>query len=52
MIAFTAEYADGDLRVEGRELLDAGWFEPDALPGLPSPMSMAWRLIQDFAAGQ
>ncbi|HRF63499.1 MAG TPA: NAD(+) diphosphatase [Candidatus Competibacter sp.] len=51
MIAFTAEYADGDLRVDGRELLDAGWFAPDALPGLPSPMSMAWRLIQDFAAG-
>ena len=51
MIAFTAEYAAGDLRVDGRELLDAGWFAPDALPGLPSPMSMAWRLIQDFAAG-
>ena len=48
MIAFTAEYAAGELQVDGRELLDAGWFAPDALPGLPSPMSMAWRLIQDF----
>jgi NAD+ diphosphatase len=52
MIAFTAEYAEGDLRVDGRELLEAGWFAPDALPGLPSPMSMAWRLIQDFVAGE
>jgi NAD+ diphosphatase len=51
MIAFTAEYAGGDLRVDGRELLEADWFSPDALPGLPSPMSMAWRLIRDFAAG-
>ena len=51
MIAFTAEYADGEVRVDGRELLDAGWFASDALPGLPSPMSMAWRLIQDFVAG-
>ena len=51
MIAFTAEYAGGELRVDGRELVDAGWFAPDALPGLPSAMSMAWRLIQDFAAG-
>ncbi|HRD67670.1 MAG TPA: NAD(+) diphosphatase [Candidatus Competibacter sp.] len=51
MIAFTAEYVGGELRVDGRELVDAGWFAPDALPGLPSAMSMAWRLIQDFAAG-
>ncbi|MFO1422712.1 MAG: NAD(+) diphosphatase [Candidatus Competibacteraceae bacterium] len=50
MVAFTAEYAAGEVRVDGRELLDAGWFAPDALPGLPSPMSMAWRLIQDFVA--
>lgn len=51
MVAFTAEYAEGELRVDGRELIDADWFPSDALPGLPSPMSMAWRLIQDFAAG-
>ncbi len=52
MIAFTAEYAGSELQVDGRELLDAGWFAPEALPGLPSPMSMAWRLIQDFVAGE
>ena len=50
MVAFTADYAEGELRVDGREILDADWFAPHALPGLPSPMSMAWRLIQDFAA--
>lgn len=52
MIAFTAEYAGGEIRVDGREILDARWFSPDTLPGLPSPMSMAWRLIQDFVAGR
>ena len=51
MIAFTADYAEGDLRADGREIIDVGWFSPDALPGLPSPMSMAWRLIEDFVAG-
>ena len=51
MIAFTADYAGGELRADGREIVDAAWFAPDMLPGLPSPMSMAWRLIQDFAAG-
>jgi NAD+ diphosphatase len=50
MIAFTADYAGGEIRVDGREILDARWFAPDDLPGLPSPMSMAWRLIQDFVA--
>ncbi len=52
MIAFTAEYAEGEVRVDGQELLDARWFAPETLPGLPSPMSMAWRLIQDFVAGE
>lgn len=51
MIAFSADYAGGELRADGREIVEAGWFTPDHLPGLPSPMSMAWRLIQDFAAG-
>lgn len=50
MMAFTADYAAGEVQVDGREILDARWFKPDNLPGLPSPMSMAWRLIQDFLA--
>ena len=50
MIAFSADYAGGELRVDGREIVEADWFSPDRLPGLPSPMSMAWRLIQDFMA--
>jgi NAD+ diphosphatase len=48
MIAFTADYAGGELQVDGREILDAHWFTPNGMPGLPSPMSMAWRLIQDY----
>jgi NAD+ diphosphatase len=52
MMAFTADHAAGEVRVDGQEIVDAGWFAPDALPGLPSPMSMAWRLIQDFISRQ
>jgi NAD+ diphosphatase len=48
MIAFTADYAGGELRADGREILDAHWFTPEEMPGLPSPMSMAWHLIQDY----
>ena len=50
MIAFTADYASGQLQVDGREILEARWFVPNQMPGLPSPMSMAWRLIQDYLA--
>jgi NAD+ diphosphatase len=50
MIAFTADYAGGQLQVDGREILEARWFVPNQMPGLPSPMSMAWRLIQDYLA--
>lgn len=48
MVAFTAEYASGALRVDPVELEDAAWFEPGTLPGLPPPHSIARRLIEDF----
>lgn len=50
MMAFTADYAGGALQADGREILDARWFASNEMPGLPSPMSMAWRLIQDYLA--
>lgn len=50
MIAFTADYVGGELQVDGREILEAHWFTPDRMPDLPSPMSMAWRLIQNYLA--
>ncbi|MFO1372510.1 MAG: NAD(+) diphosphatase [Candidatus Competibacteraceae bacterium] len=48
MMGFTVDYAGGELRVDGREILEARWFTPDTLPGLPSPISMARRLIDDY----
>lgn len=47
MIAYTARYAGGELRPDGTEIADARWFPPDALPELPSPISIARRLIDD-----
>lgn len=48
MMAFTADHAEGEPQADGREILEARWFAPENLPGLPSPMSMAWRLVEDF----
>ena len=45
MIAFTAEYAGGELRHDPAELADAKWFPVDALPQLPPRLSIAHALI-------
>jgi NAD+ diphosphatase len=49
MIGFTARYAGGEIHLDERELVDAGWFAPDRLPPrLPGPLSIARRLVDDF----
>ncbi|WNG33005.1 NAD(+) diphosphatase [Archangium violaceum] len=50
MLGFTAEYAGGDIQVDGKEIAEAGWFTPDNLPNLPPPMSIARQLINSFIA--
>jgi NAD+ diphosphatase len=48
MIAFTAEYESGVIKIDNKEIIDANWFRADNLPMLPSPYSIARRLIMDF----
>jgi NAD+ diphosphatase len=48
MVGFTAEYASGDIRVDGQEIVEAAWFTADRLPQLPPRMSIARRLIDSF----
>ncbi|TCV91486.1 NAD(+) diphosphatase [Biostraticola tofi] len=50
MMAFTADYAAGDIKIQLSELADAGWFRYDALPLLPPPGTVARRLIEDTVA--
>jgi NAD+ diphosphatase len=45
MIAFTAEYAGGELRPDQTEIAEARWFRFDAIPRLPPSISIARRLI-------
>ncbi len=45
MVAFLAEHLDGELRPDPAEIEDARWFRLDALPDLPSTLSIArWML--------
>jgi NAD+ diphosphatase len=45
MIGFTAEYDSGEISVDGVEISDAGWFDVDNLPELPSKVSIAREII-------
>ena len=51
MLGFTAEYAGGEISVDPSELVDAGWYTRDHLPNLPSKMSIARKLIDDWLLG-
>ena len=48
MIAFIADYADGEIRTDGSEILDAAWFSKDELPRIPPKISIARQLIDWF----
>lgn len=50
MLAFTARYVGGELRPDLEELDDARWYRYDALPELPAPLSLSYRLISQWAA--
>ncbi|MHB8125215.1 MAG: NAD(+) diphosphatase [Desulfitobacteriaceae bacterium] len=48
MVGFTAEYDSGEINIDQREILDAGWFTVDQLPLIPGTGSIARHLIDWF----
>jgi NAD+ diphosphatase len=53
MIAFTAEYACGEISIDGKEIQEAAWYGADELPKrIPGAMSVSRKLIDWFAAGR
>ena len=50
MVAFTAEHAAGEIRVDPSEIVEAGWYRADALPSVPDPLTVARKLIDWFCA--
>ena len=54
MIAFTADYVSGDIRLDEAEIAEAGWFGPqDPFPKVPPlGLSIAGHLIQAHRPGR
>lgn len=48
MIGFTADYAGGDIVVDGNEILEAHWFSPDKIDVPESDISISAYLINKF----
>ena len=48
MLGFTAEYESGEPYPKDGELTEIGWFTRDNLPLLPSPGSIARKIINDY----
>ena len=47
MIAFHAEYRDGEIDYDPSELADAQWFDIDDLPQMPPRLSVARALLDE-----
>ena len=45
MIGFTAEYRGGEIRPDGVEILEAGWFSKENLPQIPPHGTIARKII-------
>jgi NAD+ diphosphatase len=52
MIAFTCNYASGDIQLEEEEMVEAGWYFADNMPRVPPRLSIARQLIDWFVARQ
>jgi NAD+ diphosphatase len=53
MAGFVADYASGEIVIDGEELEDAGWFSPERMPeSLPPGRSIARWIIDRFALGR
>jgi len=48
MLAFVADYASGEICLDGSEIIDAAWFAKDKLPQIPPKISIARQLIDWF----
>lgn len=49
MLGFFADHAGGEIHIDNQEIIEAGWFDKNNLPGYPSSsISIAQQLIEAF----
>lgn len=50
MVGFRARWASGEIAIDPSELAEAAWYGLEDLPNIPPKLSIARRLIDDWAA--
>ncbi|MBR3923320.1 MAG: NUDIX domain-containing protein, partial [Kiritimatiellae bacterium] len=50
MIGFRAEYATGELKPDGDEVIESGWFDREHLPQIPRSGSIARTMLDAWVA--
>ena len=50
MIGFRAEYASGELKPDGEEVVESGWFDREHLPAIPRHGSIARAMLDAWIA--
>jgi len=45
MIGFIADYDKGEITIDNEEIIEAGWFDLNNLPRVPSEVSIAKKII-------
>jgi len=48
MLGFLAEYASGEIAIDGHEICDAGWYHCQSLPPVPGEGTIAGRMIRSY----
>jgi NAD+ diphosphatase len=48
MLGFMADYESGEIQIDEKEIVEAGWFKADNLPHVPGKVSIARTLIDIF----
>jgi len=48
MIAFTADYLSGEIKIDHHEIVEANWFSKETLPSIPANYTVAGQLINAF----
>ena len=48
MIGFTAEWASGEIKVDGKEIAEGDWYSADNMPETPTQISISGEIIDWF----
>ena len=51
MLGYTCEYKGGKIKVDGKEIIDAQWFDIENLPLIPPKTTLSGQLIANFVEG-